>query len=106
VQVYQATQEAIVRAKQGDGPSFIECMTYRMLEHCGPNNDFGLGFRSEQDAVSWKQKDPIQHLEKQVSVDLQEQLRNTYQIEIDLAMDEARKAPFPTQLLPERLQCP
>ena len=103
VMVFQATQEAVNRAKSGEGPSFIECKTYRMLEHCGPNNDLELGFRSEADIALWKKKDPIKFLEKQVISQLRAQLREKYQVEIDFALEEARKAPFPTNLLPEEL---
>ena len=105
VMVYQATQEAVNRAKAGEGPSFIECKTYRILEHCGPNSDVTLGFRSEADIALWKEKDPIAHLEKQVSPELKIALRKKYQIEIDLALEEARLAPFPTHLHPEGLLC-
>lgn len=105
VAVYQAAKIAVERARAGNGPSFIECMTYRVLEHCGPNSDFNLGFRDANVDADWKTKDPLQRLEKQVSPELQEQLKKEYQIEIDAAMDEARKAPFPTQLLPEGMTC-
>src|SRR3990167_3794765 len=102
IQVHQATQEAVNRAKAGEGPSFIECKTYRMLEHCGPNNDIALGFRTEAELASWKEKDPIQFLEKQVGTELSSKLRKQYQIDIDSALDEARNAAFPTHLFPER----
>ncbi|EKD73820.1 MAG: Pyruvate dehydrogenase (Lipoamide) [uncultured bacterium] len=105
IQVHQATQEAVNRAKAGEGPSFIECKTYRMLEHCGPNNDLSLGFRSEADVKPWKEKDPIQHLEKQVRSELCQMLRKKFQIEIERALEEARNAPFPTRLIPEELVC-
>ncbi len=105
VAVYHATQAAVARAKKGKGPSFIECTTYRMLEHCGPNNDFSLGFRTAEEAAVWQAKDPIQRLEKQVDQQLQQQLRQQYQTEIELAMTAARHAPFPSHLFPERLTC-
>ncbi|EKD72697.1 MAG: Pyruvate dehydrogenase (Lipoamide) [uncultured bacterium] len=105
VMVFQAAQEAVNRAKAGEGPSFIECKTYRMLEHCGPNNDIALGFRTEAEVASWKEKDPIQFLEKQVGTELSSKLRKQYQIDIDSALDEARNAAFPTHLFPERDIC-
>lgn len=105
VAVYQAANEAVTRARAGEGPSFIECMTYRMLEHCGPNNDINLGFRDEAEMAAWKQKDPLQRLEKQVSAALRERLQKEYRLEIETAMANARKAPFPTQLFPEESPC-
>jgi TPP-dependent pyruvate/acetoin dehydrogenase alpha subunit len=34
VAVYEATQEAVRRARRGEGPSLIECKTHRYLPHC------------------------------------------------------------------------
>jgi TPP-dependent pyruvate/acetoin dehydrogenase alpha subunit len=105
VAVYQAAQEAVSRAREGKGPSFIECLTYRVLEHCGPNSDVNLGIRDETKHAEWKAKDPLQRLEKQVSPELRDRLTQEFKIEIDAAIEEARKAPFPTQLLPEGMTC-
>ena len=38
---------------------FIEIETFRHLEHCGPNDDTPLGYRSLQDVKKWKKKDPL-----------------------------------------------
>ncbi len=103
--VYSAAQDAVRRAKSGNGPSFIECMTYRVLEHCGPNPDFNLGFRSEAEVTAWKEKDPILRLEKQIDPMFKEAMKREYQTEIDSAMADARQAPFPSHLLPEDAAC-
>ena len=38
---------------------FIEIETCRYLEHCGPNDDSKLGYRSIKELVKWKKKDPL-----------------------------------------------
>ena len=38
---------------------FIEIETFRHLEHCGPNDDTPLGYRSLHDLKKWKKKDPL-----------------------------------------------
>lgn len=103
--VYEATKEAVEKAKKGEGPSFIECMTYRMLEHCGPNKDTNLGFRDEADLAVWRDKDPLKRLEKKVSPSVRERLKQAYQTEIEEALNEAHHAPFPTELFLESASC-
>jgi len=40
-------------------PHFIEIETYRFLEHCGPNDDTKLGYRTLKELNNWKKKDPL-----------------------------------------------
>ena len=96
--VSEAAEIAIKRARAGEGASFIECMTYRILEHCGPNNDLALGFRLKDEIEVWKKKDPIAFLEAQVPAALQQELKAQFKKEIDEAFEKARQAPFPTSL--------
>ena len=58
--VYEVTQEAIARARQGEGPTLIECKTYRWMGHS--INDPAL-YRSPEEVESWKQKCPIKRFE-------------------------------------------
>ena len=48
-----------MRLHAGKGPVFLECMTYRQREHCGPNED---PFHPKDEALFWKKKDPIDRL--------------------------------------------
>jgi len=58
--VYEATQEAIARARLGRGPTLIECKTYRWLGHSiGDPQDY----RKQEEVEAWKKRDPIQRLE-------------------------------------------
>lgn len=58
-EIVQATLVAATRALAGEGPSFIECMTYRWCGHVGPNQDFEKGLRSIEEFEIWKAKCPI-----------------------------------------------
>ncbi len=40
-------------------PSFVEFDTFRRLEHCGPNLDDELGYRSTSEVNSYTNRDPI-----------------------------------------------
>jgi TPP-dependent pyruvate/acetoin dehydrogenase alpha subunit len=58
--VYQATRAAISRARKGEGPTLIECKTYRWLGHS--INDPAI-YRTAEEVESWKQKCPIKRFE-------------------------------------------
>jgi 2-oxoisovalerate dehydrogenase E1 component len=57
--VYEATRDAATRARTGVGPSLIVADTYRFVEHCGPADDDGLGYRPQGELASWKDRCPI-----------------------------------------------
>jgi TPP-dependent pyruvate/acetoin dehydrogenase alpha subunit len=44
------------------GPAFLECRAYRWKEHVGPLDDFQAGYRSEQEAQQWIDRDPVRLL--------------------------------------------
>ena len=58
--VYKATKEALEKAKKGNGPSFIECFTYRMSDHT--TADDASRYRPKEEMEAWKQRDPILRL--------------------------------------------
>ena len=60
--VYRATREAVDRARSGGGPTFIECLTYRMADHTTAD-DAGR-YRSPEEVALWREKDPILRLER------------------------------------------
>lgn len=47
-EVITASKEMIDLARSGSGPQFLECKTYRWREHCGPDYDNHLGYRSKE----------------------------------------------------------
>lgn len=61
LEVYEATKAAVERAKNGEGPQFIECRTYRWLGHVGPKDDIDVGLRNQQELDEWKEKCPVKY---------------------------------------------
>ncbi|MCU7817261.1 MAG: pyruvate dehydrogenase (acetyl-transferring) E1 component subunit alpha, partial [Candidatus Thiodiazotropha sp. (ex Rostrolucina anterorostrata)] len=55
--VYAATAEAVQRARSGGGPTFIECVTYRIMMHT--TADDPTKYRSDEEVELWKKKDPL-----------------------------------------------
>jgi len=57
VAVHQHAQAAIARARAGDGPTLLECKTYRTRAHAEGMSD--AGYRSQEELDAWKKRDPI-----------------------------------------------
>ena len=54
---YVATKSAVDRARAGLGPTFLECLTYRLGGHS--SSDDPTKYRDEREAASWEKKDPL-----------------------------------------------
>ena len=55
--MYVAIKEAVDRARAGDGPSFIEALTYRLGAHS--SSDDPTRYRDEDEPAEWRRKDPL-----------------------------------------------
>jgi TPP-dependent pyruvate/acetoin dehydrogenase alpha subunit len=62
VSVFEATQRALEHIRNGSGPFFLECETYRWLEHVGPMFDHELHrtYRSRSEVEAWMKRCPVQ----------------------------------------------
>jgi pyruvate dehydrogenase E1 component alpha subunit/2-oxoisovalerate dehydrogenase E1 component alpha subunit len=54
---YVAARAAVDRARRGDGPSFLECVTYRLGGHS--SSDDPTKYRDESVAKRWERRDPL-----------------------------------------------
>ena len=59
--VYQAAGEAVRRARAGEGPTLIECKTYRTRTHSEGMRD--TGYRTLEEITEWKNRCPIKAFE-------------------------------------------
>ena len=62
--VYEAAHEAVRRARDGEGPTLIECKTYRYYDHVG--RSFSVMQRDPEEEAHWRARDPIQILRAQM----------------------------------------
>jgi len=99
VKVYETASEAIARARESQGPTLIEAMTYRWREHVGPNYDYDLGYRTKEELDEWMVKCPVKKYEDLLSQEENESLVKKYAMEIDEAIEYARQSPFPREEL-------
>lgn len=99
--VHRAATTAVARARGGGGPSFIQADTYRWREHCGPNYDNHIGYRTEAEFQAWKALDPIQRLHDRLasssrqSVQDDARLKEEIAAEIESEFAAAENAPSP-----------
>jgi len=95
--VYGVASEAVARARAGEGPTLIECKTYRFVGHCGGAS----AHASPAECEMWKKRDPIALLEKKLRDDgvmtaqEQEAMKKEVQAEVEEAVLFAKQSPFP-----------
>ena len=94
-----SSNDAINYVKKENKPALIEVDTYRFLEHCGPNNDDHLNYRSIQEIEYYKKKDSLVILKnysknilneeeiRKINIKIQKEVLNSF--------DYARRLPKP-----------
>ena len=100
-------QQAIAAARAGQGPQFLELSTFRWREHCGPNFDHELNYRSPDEIVTGLAECPIERYKAVISKDgldttaLVAKLEAQLQMEIDaaFAFSDQSANPFPSAAL-------
>jgi pyruvate dehydrogenase E1 component alpha subunit len=100
LEVSRMSARAIERARSGSGPVFLELSTYRWREHCGPNYDNDIGYRTVEEFEEWRARDPMVRSESMLrGADVEQsqldQVRTEVLAEIDAAFEFARTSPFP-----------
>jgi TPP-dependent pyruvate/acetoin dehydrogenase alpha subunit len=89
--VYDATAQAVARARAGEGPSLIECETYRYYGHTVFDNP--LTYRSQAEEDHWRARDPLKAFRKAVlpQGDITAEELDQIDMEAETLMDEAVK---------------
>ena len=97
--VRQVTDLAVQRAREGKGPTFIECVTYRMQGHS--SSDDPTRYRSAEEVAAWQRRDPLARyrgwLQAQGLWDerREQEAREALDADITAAIAEAERAPQP-----------
>ena len=98
--VVAAAREAVDRARAGDGPTLIECVTYRLGVHT--TADDPTKYRSEEEVRAWERKDPLTrfraYLEKKTLLEDGLEQRVDAEIAAAVARFEAMGPPDPLTL--------
>lgn len=101
VECFKGIKTALEKARNGEGPQFIEFHTFRHLEHCGPNDDDSLGYRKKGELASWLARDPIKtHINYLITNNLYKEkdieiIKEKIKKEVAEAFLKAKLASFP-----------
>jgi len=99
--VYSVLHTAVERARDGGGPTFVECYTYRMGAHS--TSDDPTRYRSDEEVKRWAEKDPVdrllRHLERKGLCDEAAVARIDKELndEISRAIEQVEKAAAPAR---------
>jgi pyruvate dehydrogenase E1 component alpha subunit len=93
--VHRIADEACVNIRDGEGPVFIELSTYRWREHCGPNFDNDLAYRSDAEFQEWLAGDPIEVMADRILWSEREAVTDCIREEIRGAVAFAKGSEFP-----------
>lgn len=97
--VYRSTRQAVRRAREGEGPSLIECVTYRWKGH--HLGDPGNEYRTAEEVQAWKSRCPIARFrawlieEGYLTADEAERIVAAREHAVREAIDFAKASPFP-----------
>jgi TPP-dependent pyruvate/acetoin dehydrogenase alpha subunit len=86
---------AVARMRRGEGPSFIECRTYRWREHVGPNEDYDQGYRDREDLHRWVKDDQVELIGRTIADEQRRQIDAEIERAIADAVEFAETSPFP-----------
>lgn len=97
--VYQAAGEAVARARRGEGPSLVECKTYRWRKHSegGPTQSY----KPKGETEEWMKKDPIPKFRekliemKVLTAEEATEINQSLLEELDGAVKFAEESPLP-----------
>ena len=99
--IFKISKKIINNMRNNRLPFFLQLDTYRWREHCGPNYDNNIGYRSENEFKKWKKKCPIKKLENLLikkkiynSKDLLK-IKSLLKIYVDKIFLFAKKSPLP-----------
>ncbi len=102
IAVWEATNEAVRRARAGEGPTLIEAMTYRFEDHSlGLDRVRKSEYRSENEVEEAMKRDPLViHREAMITHGFStskecDEIERITREEIDIAVEFARNSPFP-----------
>ncbi len=104
--VYRAARNAADLCRKGKGPVFLECLTYRMHGHVGPDDNIQgthTDIRPPKEIEKWRKKDPIKRLERHIlknRIASRKELREIHEKaekEVLAAFEFARGSDFPVE---------
>lgn len=100
IAVHQVARAAVARARAGEGPTLVECRTYRWRGHVGPSWDMDVGVRRKDELQEWMPRDPLARTRRQleaagIAAAELDRLAAEVRAEVAAAETFARESPYP-----------
>jgi pyruvate dehydrogenase E1 component alpha subunit len=104
LEIYEISKKAVEQCRNNNGPVFMECVTYRMRGHVGPDDNIQgshTDIRPEAEVLEWQKRDPIttfkENILKNAAIDEPEidRIESEIEKEVKEAFAFARNSPYP-----------
>ncbi|HEX2985197.1 MAG TPA: thiamine pyrophosphate-dependent dehydrogenase E1 component subunit alpha [Caproiciproducens sp.] len=101
LKVSEYAKKAVARCRNGEGPTFLECLTYRWKGHIGTVDDVGNGYRPQEEHDYWVSKCPIRWFEQYLrstgvlNDETDKAIREEIALQIEEAFKFAKNSPKP-----------
>jgi pyruvate dehydrogenase E1 component alpha subunit len=104
LEVYEISKQAVEQCRKNNGPVFMECVTYRMRGHVGPDDNIQgthTDIRPDEEVSAWEKRDPIGHFrqyllnENRVSESELNLIEADIEKEIEAAYAFTKNSPYP-----------
>jgi TPP-dependent pyruvate/acetoin dehydrogenase alpha subunit len=95
LQIRDAAQRAVAKVRAGEGPHFIECMTYRWRDHVGPEEDRKWKYRPDEELDAWIRRDELERLGQMLELNERRKIEAAADAEIAEAFADADASAFP-----------
>jgi len=102
IEVYTKTKEAVQRARAGEGPTLLDCITYRFFGHFTGDPGRGITYRPKEEMDEWLNRCPIKQLrekllqEKIMTEETGKEIEANVKTSIEEGVQFAKESPFPS----------
>ena len=102
IAVYKKMMEAVNRARKGEGPTLLDCITYRFFGHFTGDPGKGITYRSKEEMDQWLARCPIKQFakrlikEKKMTEKTEKAIEADVNASIEKAVQFAKESPMPS----------
>jgi acetoin:2,6-dichlorophenolindophenol oxidoreductase subunit alpha len=93
--VLAASRRAVSRARAGEGPTFLECRTYRYFGHHTAERMMNLSYRPAEEIERWQERDPLRLTGAALDPSVRARIDSEVEELLDEAVEFARSSPVP-----------
>ncbi|HUK60465.1 MAG TPA: thiamine pyrophosphate-dependent enzyme [Stellaceae bacterium] len=93
--IFDASAAAVAAIREGGGPRFLECLTYRWRDHVGPEEDRRWKYRPDAELDAWIARDEMARIGKELPAAAKRKIEESVDAEIADAISFAEGSAFP-----------